>query len=72
MDHAIVGGDVSGEERAAVAALYVAMMTDLSLDLIDLDLDVGVDPNGGGIDEGDARREQPLGLGGVETGVGSG
>ncbi|WP_432289137.1 carbohydrate kinase (plasmid) [Aminobacter sp. BA135] len=30
----IVGGDVSGEERAAVAALYVAMMTDLSLDLI--------------------------------------
>lgn len=30
----IVGGDVTGEERAAVAALYVAMMTDLSLDLI--------------------------------------
>ncbi|MBB6465661.1 sugar (pentulose or hexulose) kinase [Aminobacter lissarensis] len=30
----IVGGDVAGEERAAVAALYVAMMTDLSLDLI--------------------------------------
>lgn len=30
----IVGGDVEGEERAAVAALYVAMMTDLSLDLI--------------------------------------
>ena len=30
----IVGGEVSGEERAAVAALYVAMMTDLSLDLI--------------------------------------
>ncbi|WP_407150989.1 FGGY-family carbohydrate kinase [Bradyrhizobium sp. ORS 86] len=30
----IVGGDVAGEERAAVAALYVVMMTDLSLDLI--------------------------------------
>lgn len=30
----IVGGDVAGEERAAAAALYVAMMTDLSLDLI--------------------------------------
>lgn len=30
----IVGGDVEGEERAAVAALYVLMMTDLSLDLI--------------------------------------
>ncbi|MDR7223043.1 carbohydrate kinase [Aminobacter aminovorans] len=30
----IVGGEVTGEERAAVAALYVAMMTDLSLDLI--------------------------------------
>jgi len=30
----IIGGEVSGEERAAVAALYVAMMTDLSLDLI--------------------------------------
>jgi sugar (pentulose or hexulose) kinase len=30
----IVGGEVAGEERAAVAALYVAMMTDLSLDLI--------------------------------------
>lgn len=30
----IVGGSVEGEERAAVAALYVAMMTDLSLDLI--------------------------------------
>ncbi|WP_348271191.1 hypothetical protein [Mesorhizobium sp. Root554] len=30
----IVGGDVEGEERAAVAALYVVMMTDLSLDLI--------------------------------------
>lgn len=30
----IVGGDVEGEERAAVAVLYVAMMTDLSLDLI--------------------------------------
>lgn len=30
----IVGGAVAGEERAAVAALYVAMMTDLSLDLI--------------------------------------
>jgi sugar (pentulose or hexulose) kinase len=30
----IVGGDVDGEERAAVAALYVVMMTDLSLDLI--------------------------------------
>jgi sugar (pentulose or hexulose) kinase len=30
----IVGGDVSGEERAAVAALYVIVMTDLSLDLI--------------------------------------
>lgn len=30
----IVGGTVEGEERAAVAALYVIMMTDLSLDLI--------------------------------------
>lgn len=30
----IIGGDVSGEERAAAAVLYVAMMTDLSLDLI--------------------------------------
>lgn len=30
----IVGGEVSAEERAAVAALYVVMMTDLSLDLI--------------------------------------
>lgn len=30
----IVGGDLGGEEKAAVAALYVAMMTDLSLDLI--------------------------------------
>ena len=30
----VVGGDVAGEERAAVAALYVVMMTDLSLDLI--------------------------------------
>lgn len=30
----IVGGEVSGEERAAVAALYVVMMSDLSLDLI--------------------------------------
>ena len=30
----IVGGEVEGEERAAAAALYVAMMTDLSLDLI--------------------------------------
>lgn len=30
----IVGGDVDGEERAAAAALYVVMMTDLSLDLI--------------------------------------
>ncbi|WP_024510960.1 FGGY family carbohydrate kinase [Bradyrhizobium sp. ARR65] len=30
----IVGGEVAGEERAAVAALYVVMMTDLSLDLI--------------------------------------
>lgn len=30
----IVGGEVEGEERAAVAALYVIMMTDLSLDLI--------------------------------------
>lgn len=30
----IVGGDVEGEDRAAVAALYVVMMTDLSLDLI--------------------------------------
>ncbi len=30
----IVGGEVIGEEQAAVAALYVAMMTDLSLDLI--------------------------------------
>lgn len=33
----IVGGDVEGEERAAVAALYVVMMTDLSLDLISSD-----------------------------------
>ncbi len=30
----IIGGDVFGEERAALAALYVAMMTDFSLDLI--------------------------------------
>jgi sugar (pentulose or hexulose) kinase len=30
----IVGGEVEGEERAAVAALYVLMMTDLSLDLM--------------------------------------
>ncbi len=30
----IVGGAVEGEERAAAAALYVVMMTDLSLDLI--------------------------------------
>lgn len=30
----IAGGDVQGEERAAAAALYVVMMTDLSLDLI--------------------------------------
>ncbi len=30
----IVGGEANGEDRAAVAALYVAMMTDLSLDLI--------------------------------------
>jgi sugar (pentulose or hexulose) kinase len=30
----IVGGDVEGEERSAAAALYVVMMTDLSLDLI--------------------------------------
>lgn len=30
----IIGGDVSGEERAGAAVLYVAMMTDLSLDLI--------------------------------------
>lgn len=30
----VVGGDVLGEERAAAAALYVAMMTDLSLNLI--------------------------------------
>jgi sugar (pentulose or hexulose) kinase len=33
----IVGGEVEGEERAAVAALYVLMMTDLSLDLIHSD-----------------------------------
>jgi sugar (pentulose or hexulose) kinase len=33
----IVGGDVEGEERAAAAALYVVMMTDLSLDLIHSD-----------------------------------
>lgn len=30
----IIGGEVEGEERAAMAALYIAMMTDLSLDLI--------------------------------------
>lgn len=30
----IVGGDVQGEERAAVALLYVVLMTDLCLDLI--------------------------------------
>jgi sugar (pentulose or hexulose) kinase len=30
----IVGGDVTGEARAALAALYVVLMTDLSLDLI--------------------------------------
>ncbi|PVB62859.1 FGGY family carbohydrate kinase [Labrenzia sp. 011] len=30
----VLGGEVEGEERAAVAALYVVMMTDLSLDLI--------------------------------------
>jgi len=39
----IVGGDVSGEERAAVAALYVLAMTDLSLDLIRSDNKVVVD-----------------------------
>lgn len=33
----IVGGEVEGEERAALAALYVVMMTDLSLDLIKSD-----------------------------------
>lgn len=30
----LVGGEAEGEERAAVAALYAVMMTDLSLDLI--------------------------------------
>lgn len=30
----IAGGEVQGEERAAAAALYIVMMTDLSLDLI--------------------------------------
>jgi sugar (pentulose or hexulose) kinase len=30
---AIVGGEAEGEERAALAALYVTMMTDLALDL---------------------------------------
>jgi sugar (pentulose or hexulose) kinase len=30
----ITGGDIEGEERAAAAALYIVMMTDLSLDLI--------------------------------------
>jgi sugar (pentulose or hexulose) kinase len=39
----IVGGEVSGEERAAVAALYVVMMTDFSLDLIRSDNTVIVD-----------------------------
>jgi sugar (pentulose or hexulose) kinase len=39
----IVGGDVTGEERAAVAALYVLMMTDLSLDLIRSDNKLVVD-----------------------------
>lgn len=33
----ITGGDVEGEERAAAAALYIVMMTDLSLDLIHSD-----------------------------------
>jgi sugar (pentulose or hexulose) kinase len=33
----VVGGDVEGEERAAAAALYIVMMTDLSLDLIHSD-----------------------------------
>jgi len=39
----IVGGDVRAEERAAVAALYVVMMTDLSLDLIRSDNKLVVD-----------------------------
>jgi sugar (pentulose or hexulose) kinase len=37
------GGEVDGEERAAVAALYVIMMTDLSLDLIRSDNTLIVD-----------------------------
>ncbi|MGC4026409.1 MAG: FGGY family carbohydrate kinase [Mesorhizobium sp.] len=39
----IVGGDVSGEERAAAAVLYVLLMTDLSLDLIQSDNTLIVD-----------------------------
>lgn len=39
----IIGGDIAGEERAAVAALYVVMMTDLSLDLIRSDNKLVVD-----------------------------
>jgi sugar (pentulose or hexulose) kinase len=39
----IVGGDIGGEERAAVAALYVLAMTDLSLDLIRSDNKLVVD-----------------------------
>jgi len=39
----IVGGDVNGEEKAAVAALYVLAMTDLSLDLIRSDNRLVVD-----------------------------
>ncbi len=38
-----VGPDVSGEQRAAVALLYVALMTDLSLDLIQSENDIVID-----------------------------
>lgn len=39
----ILGSGVSGEERAALAALYVTLMTDLALDLIRCTNDIVVD-----------------------------
>lgn len=39
----IVGGEIDGEELAAVAALYVVLMTDLSLDLIRSEKKIVVD-----------------------------
>jgi sugar (pentulose or hexulose) kinase len=38
-----VGPDVGGEERAAVALLYIALMTDLSLDLIGSQNEIVID-----------------------------